>query len=133
MIMLLGRRDRPTDAVRDYANCLSEADNLLDGLALHPQGQEQRGYLRVRAIAGEHFCHHFARLGTRQRLAAIRNALEGIEEHKLVINFDWIAKASLLVKIHQAWILYRDKTLLKLINSLPPYRGNGVPMSVYIA
>src|ERR1700719_2026496 len=25
MIMLLGRRDEPTDAVRDYANCLSEA------------------------------------------------------------------------------------------------------------
>ena len=25
MIMLLGRRDKPTDAVRDYANCLSEA------------------------------------------------------------------------------------------------------------
>jgi glycosyltransferase involved in cell wall biosynthesis len=27
MIMLLGRRDEPTDAVRDYANCLSEALN----------------------------------------------------------------------------------------------------------
>src|SRR5436309_2718250 len=25
MIMLLGRRDEPTDAVRDYTNCLSEA------------------------------------------------------------------------------------------------------------
>jgi glycosyltransferase involved in cell wall biosynthesis len=27
MMMLLGRRDEPTDAVRDYANCLSEALN----------------------------------------------------------------------------------------------------------
>lgn len=27
MIMLLGRRDEPTDAVRDYANCLSKALN----------------------------------------------------------------------------------------------------------
>ena len=25
MIMLLGRRDEPTDAVRDYADCLSKA------------------------------------------------------------------------------------------------------------
>jgi glycosyltransferase involved in cell wall biosynthesis len=46
MIMLLGRRDEPTDAVRDYANCLSEALNR-KGMAckISEMGWHEQGWL----------------------------------------------------------------------------------------
>jgi hypothetical protein len=41
----------------------------------------QRGDLCVGAVSGEHFRHHRARFGSRQRLAAMGNALESVEDH----------------------------------------------------
>ena len=69
------------------ADGFGEADDLFDGLALHAQGNEKRGDLRVGAVAGEHVGHHCAGFVTRQRVAVIGEAMEGVEDHVYVQMF----------------------------------------------
>ena len=70
------------------ANGFGKSDDFFDRLALHVQRHQQRGNLRVRALAGEDFGHHRMRLFARERLAVIGDAMEGVEDHKIQATGD---------------------------------------------
>jgi hypothetical protein len=76
---VLVRLDRQWRCSR--ADGFGEAHDFLDRLAFHAQSDEQRGNLRVSAFSRQHFGHHFASLGTIERLALVRDAMESVKDH----------------------------------------------------
>src|SRR5438477_334700 len=44
-------------SLRRIGHRLEEAGHLVDGLALHPEGDDETGDLRVRGVTGKHLAH----------------------------------------------------------------------------
>ena len=65
------------------ADGFGKADDLFDRFALHVQRHQQRGNLRVGALAGEDFGHHRMRLFAGERLTVIGDAMEDVEDHRI--------------------------------------------------
>jgi hypothetical protein len=51
-------------------------------LALHPQSNEQRGDLCVSTFTAQDLGHHFTRFGAGQRLILVRQAMQGVDDHR---------------------------------------------------
>ena len=66
------------------ANRFRESNDLFDGFALHVERDQQRPDLRVGALACEDFRHYTARFFAGERLAMVRDAMEGVEDHTYV-------------------------------------------------
>ncbi len=64
------------------ADGFGKADNFFYRFALHVQRHQQRGNLRVGALAGEDLGHYRVRFFAGERLAVNGDAMEGVEDHK---------------------------------------------------
>ncbi len=60
---------------------LGKAHNFFHRLALHVQGDQQGGNLRVGGASGEDFGHDGASFFARERFVSIGNALQGVGDH----------------------------------------------------
>ena len=67
---------------RRGANGFCKSDNLLDGLALHVQRDQQCSDLGVGTLAAQNLSHDLTRLPTGERGAVVGDLVESFEDHE---------------------------------------------------